>query len=613
MFGFESLFGRSSSSEPPQVHGPAPAHQPESTPAPQEADHAPAPGAGAFHPITAMQNGFDSVLGFGKKLITKVEDGARDVEQKVENGVHGIIDSVKHAWEHHQQVAAAEKGRDQLDEHITKLGVAITPEQKKRIADRTAGLSGDDLVKEMAALEGALKGKNADRALATYAEVDELASKSKDGKTRINSEVMSELVGGVSTSRTDGDRGQAGILGARSARDSAQGLLNMNKEEYAQTETLLHQAGKAPDGTPGPEADAGAEQALILKAVAARRDSFKHDVTDAVDAVSGGETANQAANREIAQFAKDIRGVKREDLIRSTSVIDIDDKNTSTTDPSNRKGGDTLVDNDGLFQRWLSSCGPTTSQMVRGEADPIYALKLRQNHFEDNDPNSEYAQEQKRVLEANGGGAVSRLGDNARVEITDKLDQMKLAKQVSGAEVSAMKKLMSGGKLDSSTRQQAQATLAKLRGENAGHPTDAELAAMKADAGKVDNGMGLEPALDTIAGDQTHLKYQNTGMGDASGNLPTTGQLAHVDEKLKDGQDVPIRIGYNAGGGHFMMVSDVRGAPGADRKYLVSDPWSGGTRWVAEADFKSGNFTTTTFDLGPASVSHVYGDKSQTF
>ena len=122
--------------------------------------------------------------------------------------------------------------------------------------------------------------------------------------------------------------------------------------------------------------------------------------------------------------------------------------------------------------------------------------------------------------------------------------------------------------------------------------------------------MSLDPALNTISAPGTHLDYQNNWVGNAG---VTNSEMGNVDKLLKDGQDVPIRVGWNNGGGHFMMVSDVRGEPGKDRKYLVSDPWSGATRWVPEADLQSGNFTNKEFTLGQGSITHLYGDKSQTF
>ncbi len=598
VFGFLSSVFEGDKAKAPPVHPDSeqPAPAPTATPMPTLSGTGTVTSAGglldSFHPITAMKSLFG----------------------KAENFAEGIVDKGVEAYKHYETVKAAEASRDGLHDQIDKLGANLTKDQKDRILARTKGLSGDDLVKEMATIENALKGKNADRALATYAELDEMIAKHPEAKDRLNSDTMGMLVTGVANSRTESDRGQAGILGARQARDSAQALIDMNPDEFAKTQKLLDEAGKDPSGKPAPGADPAAEQALILKAVASRRDDFKHGaIIDAVSKVSdtaGIPSPNTKANQDLEQFAKDIRGMKRDDLIQNTTLIDIDDKNTSTTDPDNNKASDTKTDNDGLFQRFTTTCGPTTSQMVRGESDPIYALKIRQNHFNDNDPNSEFAQEQKKVLEANGGVGVSRLGDNARGDTTNQLNSMVTSKEISGDQYIAVKQMMNGGPLSADDQKKATAALDVLRKKNDGHPTDAELAAMKTDAGKNAAGMVLDPALNTIASPGTHLNYQGNWVGNAG---VTNAQMGNVDTMLKDGQDVPIRIAGTGNSGHFMMVSDVRGEPGKDRKYLVSDPWSGATRWVPEADLQSGNFTTKEFQLGQAGITHLYGDKTQSF
>ncbi|MGE5184289.1 MAG: hypothetical protein ACM31C_19605 [Acidobacteriota bacterium] len=598
VFGFLSSVFEGDKAKAPPVHPDSehPAPAPTATPLPTLSGTGTVTASGglldSFHPITAM-----------KSLFGKAESFAEGV---VEKGVE--------VYEHHEAVKAAEASRDQLHDQIDKLGANLTKDQKDRILARTKGLSGDDLIKEMGTIENALKGKNADRALATYAELDEMIAKHPEAKDRLNSDTMGMLVTGVASSRTDSDRGQAGILGARQARDSAEALIDMNPDEFAKTQKLLNEAGKDPSGNPAPGADPAAEQALILKAVASRRDDFKHgliiDTINQVAAGTGVVTPNAKANTDIDQFAKDIRGMKRDDLIQNTTLIDIDDKNTSTTDPDDNKASDTKTDNDGLFQRFDTTCGPTTSQMVRGESDPIYALKLRQNHFNDNDPNSEFAQEQKKVLEANGGVGVSRLGDNARTDTNNQLNAMVGSKEISGDQFTAVKQLINGGALGPEDQKKANAALDVLRKKNAGHPTDAELTAMKTDAGKTGAGMVLDPALNAIAAPGTHIDYQ--GKGIAGGSI-SNSEMGNVDTLLKDGQDVPIRIAGAGNGGHFMMVSDVRGEPGKDRKYLVSDPWSGATRWVPESDLQSGNFTTKEFQLGQAGITHLYGDKTQSF
>ena len=85
------------------------------------------------------------------------------------------------------------------------------------------------------------------------------------------------------------------------------------------------------------------ESALILKAVAARKSEYQKD--------------EAAARKAVGGFAEDIRGEDTAKLTEQTSTRDI--------------GGKT-----GLQQKFTMSCGPTSIQIVRGEADPVFALDI---------------------------------------------------------------------------------------------------------------------------------------------------------------------------------------------------------------------------------------------
>ena len=138
---------------------------------------------------------------------------------------------------------------------------------------------------------------------------------------------------------------------------------------------------------------------------------------------------------------------------------------------------------------------------------------------------------------------------------------------------------------------------------------------MAHDKDKEGAGMYLEDALNTIASDATHTKFAASGVS-AQG---VKGNLDALDKRLKDGEPVPFRIGYKDdkgnydGGGHFMMLSDVRRGQDGGRQYLMSDPISGATRWVPEADLNSGAFSQKQFDLGKADITSLYGDENRSF
>src|SRR5688572_18102762 len=78
---------------------------------------------------------------------------------------------------------------------------------------------------------------------------------------------------------------------------------------------------------------------------------------------------------EVERFAKKIARLDDEALKRKTTVLDLDWKrNDNLRDPlalSDRRGvihprghGDRQTDNDGLFQRFTGSCGPSVIQMM---------------------------------------------------------------------------------------------------------------------------------------------------------------------------------------------------------------------------------------------------------
>ncbi|MCO5172284.1 MAG: hypothetical protein M9894_38795 [Planctomycetes bacterium] len=78
----------------------------------------------------------------------------------------------------------------------------------------------------------------------------------------------------------------------------------------------------------------------------------------------------------------------------------------------------------GVMQQFQDSCAATTVQALRGEYDPVYALRTRQGNADvtnaPQDGNATFATEQRAILEAHGGVAVARgerggdgLGDEA--------------------------------------------------------------------------------------------------------------------------------------------------------------------------------------------------------
>lgn len=570
----------------PSKHSEAPTAA--STPAPSTAAEPAKAPLGLFSPTTLSA----SMVPFGKKhfwdpstwgkdeapdpRIQQAADDKRKADEDAAKHKHDdevakakADDDAKHKGVDHDHTAAelspkdAEKARQGLHADIQKLD--LTAEQKKLIDARTKGLSGDALVKEMSALKSAMSGPNADRALAAYADIDKMVKEEdrlhkKHGSARITPEVMAELVTGVANSRTEEKEGQSGVLGGAQARDAARTLMAMNDDEYKRTDAMLKSAGKS-DGKLADGADPAAEQALILKAVAARSQTLAP-----VMGGSGVVADNMRRQQmdELEAFANDIRGQKRHELVRNTSGIDLEGD----------KAGADGINHHGIYQRFASSCGPTAVQMAKAEGDPVYALRLHKDGFEDNDPNGAVAQEQKKMIEAEGHTVVSpetnKLAKDLRSGMPRDLavdEQYKINDYLTGK----------GGRPDANLIKQ-------MRDKNGGKPTDAQLGEL--DKLRTQGGLsneGIENALGRH--DMNHI------------NLDDPKQQGDLDKKLRDGQVVPIAIQFGNGGGHAMMISDSRGTPGK-REYLLSDPQSGTTQWVSEAEMKAGQMWNNHFN-GP--------------
>lgn len=530
--------------------------------------------------------------------------------------------------------------KGQLDPALQKSGIPSA--DRARIESYVQGLPAAGQQRELALLKNVLAGPNADRALTTYSHLAAMAQQSPQAAQRLTPDVREALVRGVSERRTSSDVGQEGILGGKQADEAAQALVSMSQADYKHVTDLLGQAAnpgtKAPDRTADPQA----ERALILKAVAARGDRLRPSAQDAAAQKAGQVpvTESQRALAEVDKFAGDIRGTARQQLVDDTTGLDIDSANTSNLDPLNlSSGGDTRGDNDGIYQRFEDSCGPTTSQLTRSEADPIYALQMHRAGFNNPDPKGPAAQEQRAALEAdrfydktgnlvpatpeqlaaykrdgtlppgatmhNGGSAVSRLGYGARQRLGPQLDAAQTAGALSGDQRTAIQDFINGKTLDPSQQKLLDAGLAVIRQRDGNHPTPAELDAMHADGLKRGAGMILNGALEDIATPATHVHYRANWVG--QGGLNDTA-LTQIDQRLKAGQDVPIRVSdARNSGGHFMLLSDVRGT-GDDRRYLLSDPWSGRTAWVSHKDIENPNsgFLKNQFALGWTQVSHFY-------
>lgn len=497
--------------------------------------------------------------------------------------------------------AAGRRARALRETLPARLITAGVPEdQRTRIKDRLHGLEGEALVRETGMLDHALRSENAVAAVRSYDDLATQSGASDRAGQRLDADVREAMVRGVADRRSNSDTGREGIMSPHTAHRSAEALVDMPEAQYRQTRDLLKRAGRGSTGRRVPGSDAHAERALILESIGARRDELRETHADraAARAEQCRDTPASLAMAEVSGFAGDIRGESRREMINTTTLLDVDARNTSRVDPSDVRGtSDTRGNNDGLYQRFEDSCGPTTAQLVRGEADPIFARSVHDEGIGDADPTTPTAREQERVLEANGGVAVSRRAQQAwnrmgtvAGDLGDDLPQNERQALISNIQ---------GQPHDAAL---ASAAIDRIRAADAGHPTAAELDAMRSDAGQNSSGMVLPPALQAIASPSTGVTYGSQWTG---GGL-NAAQHRSIDTALSEGRDVPLRVARNNNSnGHFMMISDARGT-GDQRRYLVSDPWSGRTAWVRSDDLDDGSFLNRQLGLSQQRVTHIY-------
>ncbi len=503
-----------------------------------------------------------------------------------------------------ERLAAAETSRAGLGERMEAMEM-LPEEERTLLLSRVEGLEGEALVREMEMIERALAGPNGDRALHTLAGLEQMLQDDPEAASRLTPDVVEMLVGGVAERRSDSERGQEGVMGATHARHAAEALLEMSDEQYASTVALLQSAGMDGEGNAVEGANAGTEQALILKAIGARQERLETNIFQDIWSFFGGETESDEAMAEITTFAETIRGMDRDELVRKTTLLDVHDENTSTVDPRNPTAhldqdptnDDQVGDNDALYQRYTDSCAPTTSQIVRGEVDPIYALRV---HEVGDDPANATAtaEEQRSVLEGNGGTAVSRLGQAAKSDLSDSMDAMQAAGTLAPDQRNAVNLLVTGGTMTPEQRVEADAAIEAIRAVNGGRPSEAELAAILSNIGKSGDGMVTAEALDQVVTDNTGVAFDYT---DTESGGVTADDLDSIEQTLFDGGEVPIRVKWSSGG-HAMMIADVRRDESGNRSFLMSEPVSGATRWVSEADLQSGAFTQGTFGIGNGTI-----------
>lgn len=214
---------------------------------------------------------------------------------------------------------------------------------------------------------------------------------------------------------------------------------------------------------------------------------------------------------DIEKFAKKINGKSKEWM----------QNNLKLTGDSSGKG---------VKQQWKMSCNATTTQAVRGELDPIYALKLHEENKDvtkakDSDAtkvNPKLAQEQKDMLESPYAGGVAGLA-GVKGEATNRGDKKNAA------------------------------------------------------------GRWADDLLNNQS-DVTGVKYATKKV---AGSYDKKAAMADIEDGLKKGHPVPIVVGNSAKGfSHYVLVTGRNEGP--PPSWTIHDPGSGKTTTTSVKSIKDG-------------------------
>jgi hypothetical protein len=236
------------------------------------------------------------------------------------------------------------------------------------------------------------------------------------------------------------------------------------------------------------------------------------------------------------------------------------------------------------------SCGPTSIQIVHGEADPIYALDISKTAKHDLNYQSTVGTEQEKLLGHDAAPRTLKPRWDAFVAAINGLTPP-------AGDVPKWQALLAwmGGNAFTATDLPGGKALAN----GLGFP-DAELGEFK----KYIKGLQTEPGLTVPEFQQRIQAAKLTKVTNVSyplkqftaANRPKDKDLEEMWNDLFRGRDILIGVIWSAGGGHYMALTDARGdakLPGSQREFLLSDPWEGDSQWITGANLAAGSFGTT--------------------
>lgn len=303
---------------------------------------------------------------------------------------------------------------------------------------------------------------------------------------------------------------------------------------------------------PTPEA-----RGLILRAASARAERL----------------AEPATLGELSRLAEHCRGRSPRELVLLASVLEAD----------------------GLVQRFTASCGPTVIQMIVCESDPVRAFEIHQDGLRSDDTEDAAGRWQRGLLEAFGGRAIGRPELQIRSRVRSAIGRLKALGEIGAMEYRAIRGYADGMH---PLNPRGQRALAKLRARFDGFPAPSDLERLKR-AGPLPSsdlgwsGKTMVEALAAHVTPVTGVRYEQTSPREGFARGQAWRHLDRASRVLRQGIEVPFGTQEPA---HFMLLTRVRGQK-PRREFLVSDPDSGRTVWIGERSLVKGAFIEEVFDL----------------
>lgn len=516
-----------------------------------------------------------------KSLLDAVVDSTKDLVEKVVKAVGDIIDKAVYdnllskLNEYHDYDAHFKTLDPAYSDHMARLQHIKDVEVASTLFLSThkegdPGFARITALKKEAVDAYITASPNAERANQARTELTAKKSADTNSPVRINDELIELMVMSVASPMNESsDKGSAGILGIQSAVDAADAIMMLRQEDYDKIMAILGNSGDTMGDV--------AKRATLIKALAARK----------VDLLAAGPQTDKAM-QELADFSAEIRDMDKNEMVSKTHAAD-------------------HGDGQGLQQRFTMSCGPTSIMITKGEFDPIYALKLSKEGKHGLAYDGDIAKEQQGLLEGTNGAdtavpreveddwttTIKAINVYAGTATADELDALNeyLNNELGGMAFDATK--AAAGKaltktvvpgVDVDKRSPEWKKFYSILGNAPGWQNSDFANNAKA---KIGNETGRDF-------NETAIKYKQkliAGKNELRGEI--SKHLVPLDEALFRGKSVPLGVMWAAGGGHFMVFTDIKTKKeaGKDVKYyLVSDPWEGTSGWMSKQDLIEGNF-----------------------